>query len=191
MCFKNNKKAEYNEGGKMNGRLTVVEVLYKCVNLLNCIWRKKRSLPLQMTQLCFEFKWIQSVYACHEGDKNKAVMVWSQQTPGYVVLWLTGEYHRCTLWPHKGLFWEVSVSGLKADWAKQVQCRLLSSLGVYCPVTYSILVSWNTHWLGAFTLLLLPSCHHSLGLFQKYLVIYVENICGYVEKRTFNIRGNK
>lgn len=112
-ALKNNKKAEYNEGGKMNGRLTVVEVSYKCVNLLNCIWRKKRSLPLQMTQFCFEFKWIQSVYACHEGDKNKAVMVWSQQTPGYVVLWLTGGHHRCPLWPHKGLFWEVSVSGLK------------------------------------------------------------------------------
>lgn len=29
---------------------------------------------------------IQSVYACREGDKNKAVMVWSPQTPGYVVL---------------------------------------------------------------------------------------------------------
>lgn len=47
----------------MNGRLIVDKVSYKCVNLLNCIWKKKINAIANDS--------IQSVYACHEGDKNK------------------------------------------------------------------------------------------------------------------------
>lgn len=62
----------------MNARTTVVKVSYKCVSLQNCIFFKKTFAIANES--------IHSVYGCHEGDKNKAVTMWSQQTPDYVVL---------------------------------------------------------------------------------------------------------